>query len=208
MRERFKSLPGQTVGLMIAQHFRQKGLPQAIEALAKIDKRISLLIVGRDNPARKEKFSPSVSGVSDRVIFAGTTDSPADFYAAADFFILPTSYDSCSLVVLEALAMGLPIISTIFNGACEIMTGGAEGFVLQDPKNVPAQAEAMAKMLDPTRRAAMKAAALALRPPLLRNPSRSSRSHLRPQPPRPLIRRKFNRKFLPPASSPPTPSSF
>jgi UDP-glucose:(heptosyl)LPS alpha-1,3-glucosyltransferase len=164
-RDRFNFPPDQIVGLMIAQHFQQKGLPQAIEALAKIDKRISLLIVGRDSPAEGKKLAQRL-GVSDRVIFAGTTDSPADFYAAADFFILPTSYDSCSLVVLEALAMGLPIISTIFNGACEIMTGGAEGFVLQDPKNVPAQAEAMAKMLDPTRRAAMKAAALALRPRL------------------------------------------
>jgi UDP-glucose:(heptosyl)LPS alpha-1,3-glucosyltransferase len=162
IRDRFNIPPDQIVGLMIAQHFQQKGLPQAIEALAKTDKRISLLIVGRDNPAEGKKLAQRL-GVSDRVIFAGTTDSPADFYAAADFFILPTSYDSCSLVVLEALAMGLPVISTIFNGACEIMTDGAEGFVLQDPKNVAALAESMTKMLDPTRRAAMKSAALALR---------------------------------------------
>ncbi len=165
MRERFKFRPGQTVGLMIAQHFRQKGLPQAIEALAKIDNRIALCIVGRDNPAPAKKLAERL-GVSDRVIFAGTTESPADFYSAADFFVLPTSYDSCSLVVLESLAMGLPVISTAFNGACEIMTGALEGFVLPDPKNVPALADAMSQMLDPNRRAKMKTAALALRPRL------------------------------------------
>ena len=56
--------------------------------------------------------------VADRVIFAGkTTDPYSAFYRAADFFILPTRHDPCSLVVLEALAMGLPVISTVFNGS-------------------------------------------------------------------------------------------
>jgi UDP-glucose:(heptosyl)LPS alpha-1,3-glucosyltransferase len=105
-------------------------------------------------------------GLARRVVFAGTTDSPADFYVAADFFVLPTSHDSCSLVVLEALAMGLPVISTIFNGACEIMTDGREGFVLKDPKDVSPLAEAIEQMLLPIPRESMRQAALALRPRL------------------------------------------
>jgi UDP-glucose:(heptosyl)LPS alpha-1,3-glucosyltransferase len=165
LRDRFGFGAGKVVGLMIAQHFQQKGLPQAIEALADLDKQIVLWIVGRDNPAAGMKLARKL-GVADRVIFAGHTDSPADFYAAADFFVLPTSYDSCSLVVLEALAMGLPVISTIFNGACEIMTDSVQGFILRDPKNVPALAQAMERMLDPGVRAAMKEGALALRPKL------------------------------------------
>jgi UDP-glucose:(heptosyl)LPS alpha-1,3-glucosyltransferase len=157
--------PEQIVGLMIAQHFQQKGLSQAIQALSASDKRLALCVVGRDNPAPARKLAEKL-GVADRVVFAGTTDSPADFYAAADFFILPTSYDSCSLVVLESLAMGLPVISTVFNGACEIMTDGTHGYVFREPKDVPALADAMNKMVDPARRAAMRAAALALRPRL------------------------------------------
>ena len=65
------------------------------------------------------------------------------FTAHADFFVLPTRHDPCSLVVLEALAMGLPVISTRFNGACEIMTDGVHGFVLNDPADVAALADAM-----------------------------------------------------------------
>ena len=62
--------------------------------------------------------------------------------------------------------MGVPVISTAFNGACEIMENGTHGFVLQDPSDVPALADAMRQLLDPRRRAAMSRACLALRPQL------------------------------------------
>jgi len=100
------------------------------------------------------------------VVFAGKTDDPVSFYRAADFFLLPTRHDPCSLVVLEALAMGLPVISTVFNGACEIMTSGQHGFVLPDPSDIDAIAEAMRNLLDPQARATMSDACLMLRPRL------------------------------------------
>ena len=84
----------------------------------------------------------------------------------ADFFVLPTKHDPCSLVVLEALAMGLPVVSTVYNGATEIMTDGVHGYVLPDPSDVDALAGAMRKMLDPDRRAQMSRACLELRPQL------------------------------------------
>jgi UDP-glucose:(heptosyl)LPS alpha-1,3-glucosyltransferase len=87
-------------------------------------------------------------------------------YTQSDFFVLPTKHDPCSLVVLEALAMGLPVITTRFNGACEIMTHGVHGYILEDPNNVQALAEAMRKMLDPQRRAEISEACLELRPKL------------------------------------------
>ncbi len=45
----------------------------------------------------------------------------------------PTYYDPCSLVVLEALACGLPVITTAQNGASELMTDGREGYILTTP---------------------------------------------------------------------------
>jgi glycosyltransferase involved in cell wall biosynthesis len=69
-------------------------------------------------------------------------------------------------VVLEALAMGLPVISTIQNGACEIMTDRTHGFVLKDPADVIVLAAALRSMLDPELRHAMAVACLALRPRL------------------------------------------
>jgi UDP-glucose:(heptosyl)LPS alpha-1,3-glucosyltransferase len=150
--------------LMIAQDFERKGLRQAISALAKVPA-CRLMVVGNDDARAYQTHAASV-GVSDRVQFAGPTDDPRRFYRAADFFVLPTRHDPCSLVVLESLAMGVPVISTKFNGACEIMADGVHGYVLPDPMDVNALAAAMEKMMDPTRRAAMSHACIGLRPAL------------------------------------------
>ena len=116
---------------MIAQDFARKGLREAIAALAVTqDPKLVLLAVGKQDPSSYRKLAAE-RGVSDRVIFAGSTTDPFAFYRAADFFVLPTRHDPCSLVVLEAIAMGVPVISTVFNGACEIMSDGKHGFVLR-----------------------------------------------------------------------------
>jgi glycosyltransferase involved in cell wall biosynthesis len=102
--------------------------------------------------------------VNDRVHFAGRASDPMPFYRDADFFVLPTRHDPCSLVVLESLAMGVPVISTKFNGACEIMTDGVHGYVLNDPADTDALAKAMNNLMSPARRAAMSQACIQLRP--------------------------------------------
>jgi UDP-glucose:(heptosyl)LPS alpha-1,3-glucosyltransferase len=105
-------------------------------------------------------------GVADRVVFHPPTNRPEDFYREADFFVLPTKHDPCSLVVLEALAMGLPVISTVFNGATEVMTDGVHGLILQDPADVDAIGRAMTTLCDDTRRREMTEACKTLRPQL------------------------------------------
>jgi len=69
-------------------------------------------------------------------------------------------------VVLEALAMGLPVISTVKNGACEIMQDGQHGRILANPDDKSALAEAIVEMLDPVHRSRMSSACLNLRPQL------------------------------------------
>lgn len=166
IREKFAIAEGDVVALMIAQDFERKGLRQAIQALASIDNpRLRLIVVGKEPTKKYEKLATRL-GVSSRVTFAGSTDDPYAFYQAADFFILPTRHDPCSLVVLEALAMGLPVISTAFNGATEIMHNGEHGFVLTDPADVPAIARSISLLLDDTSRAAMRDACMTLRPKL------------------------------------------
>jgi UDP-glucose:(heptosyl)LPS alpha-1,3-glucosyltransferase len=163
VRKQFGLADDSIVALIIAQDFARKGLREAIAALAQIDDpRLRLLVVGKQDPAAYAAQARAV-GVADRVIFAGATDRPADFYRAADCFVLPTRHDPCSLVVLEALAMGVPVISTVFNGACEIMTDGVHGFVLKDPADAATLAAAMQQMLDEPRRSAMRTACLQLR---------------------------------------------
>jgi UDP-glucose:(heptosyl)LPS alpha-1,3-glucosyltransferase len=170
IRRQFGIAPDATVALMIAQHFERKGLAEVIAATANLAKTSresapTVLVVGKDDPSRS-RLQARQLGVEDKIIFAGQTTSSADFYAASDFFVLPTRHDSCSLVVLEALAMGLPAISTVFNGACEIMTDGRHGYVLQDPADVDALTTAMSSVLNPQTRQKMREACLALRPRL------------------------------------------
>jgi UDP-glucose:(heptosyl)LPS alpha-1,3-glucosyltransferase len=164
--ERFNS--GEHIGgggaLMIAQDFERKGLAQAIAALARVPE-CRLVVVGGDDARRYRALANSL-GVAQRVHFAGRAQDPRPFYRAADFFVLPTKHDPCSLVVLEALAMGLPVISTRFNGACEIMKDGVHGFVLDDPMDVDGLAAAMQKLMEPDRRGAMSRASAELRPAL------------------------------------------
>lgn len=165
-RKKFGISDDRVVGLMIAQDFHRKGLAEAIAALARIeDRRLVLLVVGKPDPGPYLNIARNLN-VADRVIFAGSTTDPYPFYRSADFFVLPTRHDPCSLVVLEALAMGLPVISTAMNGACEIMTDATHGFVLPDPADVSALAAAMRKLLDDPTRTQMRQACLALRPRL------------------------------------------
>jgi UDP-glucose:(heptosyl)LPS alpha-1,3-glucosyltransferase len=166
IRRRFDISADRVVGLMIAQDYHRKGLAEAIAAMARVqDKRLALLVVGKQNPASYRKLAQKL-GVADRVIFAGKTADPYAFYRAADFFILPTRHDPCSLVVLEALTMGVPVISTIFNGACEIMENEKHGFVLSDPAEIAALAKSIGAMLDDGARRGMARECLALRPTL------------------------------------------
>ena len=156
------------VGLMIAQDFERKGLAEAIRAsagLGSADARggFRLVVVGRESPGRYQALAGSEASP---VHFAGPTDDPYAFYKAADFFVLPTRHDPCSLVVLEALAMGVPVISTVYNGACEVMADGVHGFVLSDPSDVHALSDAMRQMLSGDRRREMSGACLDLRPRL------------------------------------------
>jgi UDP-glucose:(heptosyl)LPS alpha-1,3-glucosyltransferase len=150
------------VALIIAQDLARKGLEEALEALANVDPRMMLVVVGKEDPSYYEMRARELK-VGERVKFAGATDDPHSFYQAADLFVLPTRHDPCSLVVLEALVMGVPVISTKQNGACEAMTQGVHGFVVDDPTDVAAIAGAMRVMMDDSARARMREACLQLR---------------------------------------------
>jgi UDP-glucose:(heptosyl)LPS alpha-1,3-glucosyltransferase len=180
LRHSLKIEEGELMALMIAQDFQRKGLRQAIDALARTRHAAARLTVSSGQPGRREIVLVVVGkgevkqyaklaaelGVEKQVIFAGPTSDPFAYYRAADFFVLPTRQDPCSLVVLEALAMGVPVISTRLNGACEIMAGGVHGFVLDDPSDVVALAQAMVRMTDSTFRRQAAQACLLLRPKL------------------------------------------
>ncbi|MEI9898363.1 MAG: glycosyltransferase family 4 protein [Chthoniobacter sp.] len=135
--------------LFAGSGWSRKGLRYAIEAvnLAKLDG-AHLLIAGRGNPHALPKCA--------QARFLGPVKDMPPLLAAADAFILPTIYDPFSNACLEALAAGLPVITTAQNGFSEIIESGLEGEIVNEPNDIPALASAITAWSDPDRRAIAK----------------------------------------------------
>ncbi|MCX6968781.1 MAG: glycosyltransferase family 4 protein [Verrucomicrobia bacterium] len=151
----------ETVFLLVAHNLRLKNAESAIRALAVLaagGAPARLVIAGGKRPGPFVELARKL-GISDRVTFLEALGDIRPCYAAADVCVHPTWYDPCSLVAIEALACGLPLITTRFNGVSELMTDGEEGFLLADPADVAALAEKMRVLLDPALRSKMGASA-------------------------------------------------
>src|SRR5262249_41768006 len=96
---------------------------------------------------------------ADKVLFLGPRRDVHNCYFAADLLVHPTFYDPCSLVVLEALACALPVITSRFNGASELLHPPRDGYVISDPHDHYQLADCMTQFLDPARRQAASRAA-------------------------------------------------
>lgn len=155
------------VGLFVAHNFRLKGLPPLLEAMAeriRLDpsrRAIHLFVCGGGKIAPMRRIVERL-GLSGVIRLIGFAPSVSEYYHAADFFVLPSYYDPCSLVVFEALACGLPVITTTCNGAGEVLTEGREGFVVPGPDDAPAMIAALDAMTDDRRRLAMSSRAVEL----------------------------------------------
>jgi UDP-glucose:(heptosyl)LPS alpha-1,3-glucosyltransferase len=157
--------PDDVLALFVSNNFKLKGLAEAIEALAQAaDPRLKLAVVGVAEQRPYRNLAERLD-VADRVRWLGGRRDLPELYRAADALVLPTYRDSCSLVVLEALACGLPVISTRQNGATEVMTDGEHGWILDEPGD-PRLAETLRKVTDSQVRARLRRACVELRPVL------------------------------------------
>jgi UDP-glucose:(heptosyl)LPS alpha-1,3-glucosyltransferase len=137
------------VGLFVAMNYRLKGLAPLIRAAVEVpkDRPWKLAVVGHPKFAKYQRLAERL-GVADRFLFLGFRAAPKDAYFAADFLVHPTFYDPCSLVALEALACGLPVITTQYNGASELLDPPKNGIVVQNPHDTVELGGAIASMLD------------------------------------------------------------
>ena len=141
--------------LFIGHNYYLKGLPVALRALAQLARGGSaacLCVVG-NGPTKDFAALADRLGVASRVRFLGGVSDPRPHLAAADVLLHPTYYDSCSLVVLEAWAMGVPAITSRWNGAHELWPEDHGDWLIGDPGSVAEVARAMQRALDPARRA-------------------------------------------------------
>jgi len=159
--------------LIVAHNFALKGVPTLIRAMGRLAARrrpVHLAVVGGKRLRHYERTTARL-GAASAVTFTGTVRDTVPFYAAADVYVHPTYHDSCSLVVLEALASGLPVITSRLNGAAELLTDGVEGAVMPNPADVDDLLARLEPMFDPTVRTRMGRAArrLAMEHTLERN---------------------------------------
>jgi len=168
-RKRLGATDDDMVFLVVAKNFAIKGVAQTIEAFAQWhEKRPTtgdrLVIVGRDR-VEVEGYArhASLRNVGLLTHFIGHESNIAPWYCAADANVLLSWHDSCSRVVLEAACLGLPSITTAYNGASEVLQDGA-GIVVPSPADRRAVVEAMVRIADGPTRQAMSAKCIELIP--------------------------------------------
>lgn len=128
------------VVLFVGSGFERKGLKHLLHALSETEGNARLWVVGKGKTGHYKKLAKKL-GIADRTVFWGPQQDVARFFATADIFALPTLYDPFPTVVLEAMASGLPVITTKNCGAAEIITQGEEGFVISSASEVDRMAQ-------------------------------------------------------------------
>ncbi len=147
--------------LFAGSGFTRKGLAYLLEAFGRLkEERAKLWVVGKGSPRRYQILAQRL-GVGQRVAFLGPAEEVVPFYQAADVLALPTLYDPCSNVVLEALACGCPAVTSAANGAAEFVAPGENGAVLADPGDPEGLARALEEVLDRGRNSRVQEAAVA-----------------------------------------------
>jgi UDP-glucose:(heptosyl)LPS alpha-1,3-glucosyltransferase len=140
--------------LAVAQHPRLKGIDLACRALARLGRRgptVRLAVAGSSGGPAWEWLVHRL-GIADRVRFLGHVGDMRPLYAAADLLLHPTRWDACSLATLEAMASGLPVVTSRHDGAADRIVDGTSGCILADPEDVDGLARRLEALLDPALR--------------------------------------------------------
>jgi len=160
IRERYGIGATDLLLLFVGMNFETKGLDTAIAAVAKARSaqpgaNLHLLVVGRGNENKYSAICRSL-GVAEAVSFAGIQSEEIEhYYRAADIFIMPSAFDTFGMVVLEAMAAGLPVIISSNVGAKDVVTEGVNGFILPDRMDAGMAADRILRLRDGERRMEM-----------------------------------------------------
>jgi UDP-glucose:(heptosyl)LPS alpha-1,3-glucosyltransferase len=164
-----------TITLLLAAHnFRLKGVSELMRVTSRLvsnGRPVHLIIAGGKHLA-KWQLTANRLGLAGRISFLGAVADMVRCYSAADVYVHPTYYDPCSLVLLEAAASGLPIVTTRrCNGAVELFREGESILTVGDPSDFDALYEKVDALFDDRLRAKMGTAArdVALQHPFEKN---------------------------------------
>lgn len=153
--------------LTVAHNFKLKGVRHCLEALALLRQRnvpgVQGLVVGKGDSPGWRRLAARL-GLSQTVRFIGPSDRVRELFHAGDVLVHPTYYDPCSRVVLEGLTGGLPVITTRWDGAGEMIEDGINGYVLAEPGDVGTLADRITGLRDPALRSRLRERALQVTP--------------------------------------------
>jgi UDP-glucose:(heptosyl)LPS alpha-1,3-glucosyltransferase len=131
------------VVLFVGSGFERKGVEYLLKAVEIIPEPLTVLVVGKGSESKLKKYIKR-----QRVIFCGPQKEIHKYYSASDIFVFPTIYEPFGNVHLEALASGLPVITTKLSGASEIIQENIHGFVIDRPENINTLAEKIRILMD------------------------------------------------------------
>lgn len=150
------------LALFVGNDFDKKGLSALLQALA-LTPGLHVAVVGQGRHLQRYREQIATLGLADRVHLLGSLSDVTPAYAAADWLVHPTTEDTYAMVVLEAMASGLPVIvsSARFCGIAAELTHTVNALILDDPRDEKQLSERLLSLLeDPSLRATLARAGL------------------------------------------------
>ena len=146
LREKLE-LPEERIVLSVGSPIRRKGFDVLLTAAAELPKTVGVYFIGGAENEEYRQLIDKYGLTNAHFLGFKSPEELAGYYAAADVFVLPTRYDIWGLVVNEAMAKGLPVITTTKCGAgLELVENGVNGWLVE-PEDPAALAEAIGKVL-------------------------------------------------------------
>jgi UDP-glucose:(heptosyl)LPS alpha-1,3-glucosyltransferase len=139
--------------LFLGTGYGRKGLAHALAAFPSVLRErpaARLVVAGRDSAKARYEHMAASLGLAERVTFLGERKDAECVFAAADVYVLPTQYDPFANTTLEALASGLPVVTTEHNGGAEVLDENS-GSVLERTDDPDEIAAALVHWTDPER---------------------------------------------------------
>jgi UDP-glucose:(heptosyl)LPS alpha-1,3-glucosyltransferase len=144
--------------IMVANEWQRKGLSTLLDAMELLgEQAVHLVLIGRASPDRL--LASRRSGLQAFVHYLGPSNDVGRVHAAADVFVMPTQYEAFCLSIIEALASGLPVITTNVPGAADAIVPGVNGLLLDNPFDAHALSILITQAMDPVQRHAWRNAA-------------------------------------------------
>jgi len=150
--------------LFVGNDYRKKGLDALLAALVKLPRECFLVVVGHAGQMPEFKARAKTGALDERVFFLGPLRDVGPAYVAADCLAHPTLEDTFAMVVLEAMAHGLPVVVSGERhcGIAALLRPGEDALVLDDPHDAGALAQALARLQrDPDLAAQLRVAGVA-----------------------------------------------